>query len=1144
MAKRCCCCLTSILLMLVIIVGIIFGVGIWAYGKYAEPLVGLKFSEAAGIVTGLYSANEKKIVTNPYDAEADLKGFLSNFKKSIFVSEDTDISVNDIMQGLIPSNEGGETTVAVEPVGKFADGTNNTGNSFLDDLLAKVNFDFSSLENYDGSPHLLQLTDKQIAALLNDVFKNLSEGTIPEFDDLTKTLGVKIDEVISVEQVLINGADINNQQDAKLSITIKIKLKDLVKSALTNNGLSQLSFLNFFLPKNIFITATVYPKNEVASAEISINNFSNVQQQNLKTLIDTVFKNDEGQSIFRTINSAVYSIMKKVDEAAPIYYVDSQIEAQPVSALLKALNIDSNVSEKQFLSMIRNIKYVDIANITLDNVDYSQYKQGALNTIKRAYGIQESVEIDLLKDGAAIIDKVDMSLAVANGGNNVVLTDKEFASLFKEELLSNESIQQLSPVLGRFALEEKGNETTLALIVEIDTYGLLTKNQNLAPYIKNMIDAFLLTSQKDSAGNYISQKFYLELDVTMSDAEYPVKIRINGMDVEQTQSFVNTLSNILLSVAGQETADLLNLTNISNTVSNALKSAINTVQNALSNTNAFTFKHGSVELPGIYTVMKGVLGIEDVAVADIKTLMEGLYNHDAVLKALKEASLATDEAERSNGLNAFIAELREKYFIKKEINSATLFDDISALAKNIDANTFRMTQEGDKKGLLDTTTSSADLNVLINGAALAGLLNTNAFNLGSGFITTTTVIGVKTSRVNFIDYLEIAIELVIDRKYDADGKPLEYANFKPQKFYGVATINMSPDSSNIYNYAVDIKLNNFDDNTQANFFKVIKKMTSQEFALDTITSNISSNIKSSMEKLSSGGALEPALSSGGIVLPNVFELVANVLFTKGEREQTTVVDGANVNLLSEENFRKALQGMNDLAGYGADGTTVTGMTVTNRLINTGYRNSTETPKINGSSVSVYDKTIAKLVDSQITTDSTRISVAVELMQVIAASASETPDVFGTFGMVGGKVDDMLILTVSIPSTNFADEATALKDILPASIFASLMVYKDGNKATEVLFNNLDDIGLLTLEKIVNKVSGTNEDGSAKLDIEKIKQEITDVINGVVLIKKGSVGGLIPSADITVSTVKSHATYAKNDDLTNGNGIGMLTWNLV
>ena len=62
----CLSCIITLVVIFVVLIAGIAGGGVWAWGKYVEPQVGLSISEAFQVLTSLYKADEKQIVTNPY----------------------------------------------------------------------------------------------------------------------------------------------------------------------------------------------------------------------------------------------------------------------------------------------------------------------------------------------------------------------------------------------------------------------------------------------------------------------------------------------------------------------------------------------------------------------------------------------------------------------------------------------------------------------------------------------------------------------------------------------------------------------------------------------------------------------------------------------------------------------------------------------------------------------------------------------------------------------------------------------------------------------------------------------------------------------------------------------------------------------
>ena len=205
-----------------------------------KDMTGLELPEAVGMLADLYG-DGSGVVTNPYD-ESDLDSFYVSLKKGLYLSEECEISITDIVSGLLSQmtsgensgenseqtlTNGGKLIMADESAPEIGDNGSITGNKALDDLLESLEFDFSVLENKDQETlekEMLELSDKELAAVLNEAFSSITE--LDALKKIETDYGVNVANVLSVEQVIIDQATVLEQEDVRVRATIKINLRD------------------------------------------------------------------------------------------------------------------------------------------------------------------------------------------------------------------------------------------------------------------------------------------------------------------------------------------------------------------------------------------------------------------------------------------------------------------------------------------------------------------------------------------------------------------------------------------------------------------------------------------------------------------------------------------------------------------------------------------------------------------------------------------------------------------------------------------------------------------------------------------------------------------------------------------------------
>ena len=135
--------LVCVMLLLVVIACVGCGSALWAWDRYAYPYVNLSLPEAFSLASEMYEVDPDKVVTNPYDPEADLDSFYASFKEGMYLSADCDITIADIVNAVMPSEGEGEES----RVGDDVNAENpDTGSDPLNALLERLEFDFDRLD--------------------------------------------------------------------------------------------------------------------------------------------------------------------------------------------------------------------------------------------------------------------------------------------------------------------------------------------------------------------------------------------------------------------------------------------------------------------------------------------------------------------------------------------------------------------------------------------------------------------------------------------------------------------------------------------------------------------------------------------------------------------------------------------------------------------------------------------------------------------------------------------------------------------------------------------------------------------------------------------------------------------------------------
>lgn len=385
-------------------VGIVIGTTVGSY-KLAESVwnenIGneaqVPFNELFSLFKGVRKNNEKDVVSNAF-ADEDLTAFYANIKNKMYLAEDYDLDVMKILSKVLAGEEeenstdqesAGDVKITTQGtygydfvyVYEYKDGRRvesreplsdedlptedggqeeqpsqeSTGNSALDELLKEIQFDFSSLADYDGSKNILEISDKQLAAFIDEVLGGIGEF-FPALKEMETSMGSALGDLLQIKQIIIFG-DVSVPQSAGLKITLNVKLRNLMSAFVQKYP--ALSYVRSLMPQNIYASATVYPCDRDRAIQVSINKMSEVNVEKIVRIADVVLKktgsNMSLSKLLVDVNSKVVDTIEKAQNVIPLSFVTSgSMELYPIETLMKTLKVD--VSEQAFLTMIRDVK--------------------------------------------------------------------------------------------------------------------------------------------------------------------------------------------------------------------------------------------------------------------------------------------------------------------------------------------------------------------------------------------------------------------------------------------------------------------------------------------------------------------------------------------------------------------------------------------------------------------------------------------------------------------------------------------------------------------------------------------------------------------------------------------------------------------
>ena len=392
--------LVCVMLLLVVIACVGCGGALWAWDRYAYPYVNLSLPEAFSLASEMYEVDPDKVVTNPYDPEADLDSFYASFKEGMYLSADCDITIADIVNAVLPSEGEGEES----RVGDDVNAENpDTGSDALNALLERLEFDFDRLDtktNEDLEKEVLEIGDKELAAVLNEAMQTAFE--IDQLAEISQQYAIDFPNLIKVEQVVIDGVEsVARQDDTRVLVTVSVNIGDNIEGIARNayenmlrpsleeskpdlagtlDGMSGtiISVLKKILPDMLYLTVAVYPNDTDRAAYVTYNN---VEDEGKQELIDKLFQgqylqmsdvdvnlngvldpeeNGVSMSIPQIAGSIVANTIASLNETIMLNFTNTEdsngvFQTKPIEFMLSILGAD-NISQGQFLAIMRDVQ--------------------------------------------------------------------------------------------------------------------------------------------------------------------------------------------------------------------------------------------------------------------------------------------------------------------------------------------------------------------------------------------------------------------------------------------------------------------------------------------------------------------------------------------------------------------------------------------------------------------------------------------------------------------------------------------------------------------------------------------------------------------------------------------------------------------
>ncbi len=895
----------------VVFVGTVAGIFGGSY-KAAEKLwwnsvgqeAGVEFKELFSIFNGVSKADESKIVTNSYSS-ADLDSFYSNVKRKLYLAEDYELNISKLLGSILggekenADNAGKDTLVSVvgtdgydltylyaypdgrviasdTPVdkGELPDGaedqtpSESTGSGALDEFLKEIKFDFSSLENYQGEQNILEITDRQIASVIDEAFGSLSDF-LPEIKELETSLGKKLSEVVEIKQIIIKG-DALQPQDVRFTLTLGIRLKDLLTNSIARSGLP--SFIINLLPVNIYATASVYPLDAQRSAEISLNKMSEVNVDKIARIADVILKKSGSQtsikSLLTDVNKKVVDIIGKAQEKIPVNFVNTGVDVYPIESMMNTLGVE--ISEQAFLYMLRDIKLPTEQTLGFD-VYTQEIKdretQEFIGELKTKYCLDpEQVVISAQSTIQDILDFAEDEGAI----NKVLLKDMHFGGAYNaNDYKVRTSYQALSNMLNSYV---NGKDMLGDIDADIVNMSFSPKGAILSVDIKVHVANMLAIDSQDPMYGLITQLVPQNIFITANlcvDAELntPTTIEINKIGAENSRAHLLTLT----SLAQKFNMDVSSLGYdvICEKVEKGLRDGLTSMEQQIGCT--VEFAADCAYLPNIFEVVSGTGLLDENEQSKISPA--GLYT------ILKQAYTYEHSAESYNKTSAdgFISQLESKYYLQKDTvkddGDGKLMDSVMAL-KDCYGSVI------DKAALAADSRALTQLEPIMKSGEFAYLLAMNvALDGVSEYMRQAEIVGAKIDDKSMQIYLSAKLYGNGETASGENDDLSKYSNLLPETVYATLSIDVAALTDDSANKCVSLVFNGMDEKSMLDFFSIIRKLTSKAADKAQIEDEAEIKIR---EYIGQIDGIEYTFDKEGLRIDSLFAVIAKDSMVNGD----------------------------------------------------------------------------------------------------------------------------------------------------------------------------------------------------------------------------------------------------------------------
>lgn len=489
-SKCCTCCLIFCIVVLVLLIAA-FGVG-WYFGdKFTKQELGMSLGDTFGVLGDLYWTDDSDVVKRPF-GNKDLDGFYSEIKRNILLKDDAEVdfdgALNDAIEKYLASDSQQDPVQAARADEGSTDGGGD-GKSEITDIfvdmivgvLNRDNIDIERLNAYNeadpsSDEYIFNLNDKQLAAFINSVLKNVLKNAnkIDGMSDITDM--VDVSKVVSLKQIRFkaksektdSGESVVSASSADVTLWLGLQsaANQAIRNLLEDEGFGWAGGIvgwlgNVILPENIYLTLDI-PLYGDGAAKIVINDMNASEQARANKLINGILgmtgNNKKLDDILADLVEKIKPFLTKATEKMDFSeagkgtiamdllqtvaeMASENLEGEPLTKanflyVLQALLSDK---EKQLESLTPyrydnwytegdKIVYRPTGGDPANKIDY---EEAFINEIENKYAIDFGENKDL----NSVLEMLGISLDGSNGNfGSTDLLDKVDGKRFKELL--------------------------------------------------------------------------------------------------------------------------------------------------------------------------------------------------------------------------------------------------------------------------------------------------------------------------------------------------------------------------------------------------------------------------------------------------------------------------------------------------------------------------------------------------------------------------------------------------------------------------------------------------------------------------------------------------------------------------------------